>query len=145
MEGRGEHVLVVEDEPEVRDIAIAFLASLGYRATAVGDAGQALALLARERDVAAVFSDVMLGGGMNGAQLAAEVRAARPDLAILLTSGYEDAQLLEQPRAHPPAHALLRKPYSREDLAAALRRCLQDVRPSQVDVDQYRQARRPPE
>ena len=145
VEGRGEHVLVVEDEPEVRDIAIAFLASLGYRATAVGDAGQALALLARERDVAAVFSDVMLGGGMNGAQLAAEVRAARPDLAILLTSGYEDAQLLEQPRAHPPAHALLRKPYSREDLAAALRRCLQDVRPSHVDVDQYRQARCPPE
>lgn len=145
VEGRGEHVLVVEDEPEVRDIAIAFLASLGYRATAVGDADGALAFLAREHDVAAVFTDVMLGGGMDGAQLATEVRAARPELAILLASGYEDTRLLGHAGAHPHAHALLRKPYSREDLAAALRRCLQDVRGSQIDVDQYRQATPPPE
>ncbi len=145
VEGHGEHVLVVEDEPEVRDIAIAFLASLGYNATAAGDAGEALAFLARERDVAVVFTDVMLGGGIDGAQLAADIRAARPDLAILLASGYEDAQVLARSRAHPHAHALLRKPYSREELAAALRRCLQDVRRPQVDVDQYRQLTRPPE
>lgn len=135
LEGHGECVLVVEDEPEVRDIAIAFLASLGYRAVAVGDAGEALALLSRRRDVAALFTDVMLGGGMNGARLAIEARAAHPELAVLLTSGYEDAQLLEQSRTRE--HALLRKPYSREDLAAALRRCLEDARRSQgVDLDQ---------
>ena len=135
LEGHGECVLVVEDEPEVRDIAIAFLASLGYRAVAVGNAGEALALLSRRRDVAALFTDVMLGGGMNGARLAIEARAAHPELAVLLTSGYEDAQLLEQSRTRE--HALLRKPYSREDLAAALRRCLEDARRSQgVDLDQ---------
>ena len=118
----GECVLVVEDEPAVRDIAVAFLRTLGYRTQAVGSAREAIAHLAEHEEVNALFSDVMLGSGMNGAELALYARAAHPGLAILLTSGYEDSPALADQQAFQ--FELLRKPYSREELAAALRRSL---------------------
>ena len=117
----GERVLVVEDEPAVRSIAVAFLGTLGYQAQAVGSAHEAMEYLAGHDEVHALFSDVMLGSGMNGVELALYARASHPHLAILLTSGYEDSPALEG--EHTRQFELLRKPYSREELATALRRC----------------------
>jgi CheY-like chemotaxis protein len=119
--GAGELVLIVEDEAAVRDIATAFVQSLGYRVHAVASAMAALDYLAANADVALLFSDVMLGSGMNGKELAQTVRQQRPRLPVLLTSGYEDSAMSA---ADAQEFELLRKPYRREDLALALRRNL---------------------
>ncbi|KXU98390.1 hypothetical protein AB839_03110 [Stenotrophomonas sp. DDT-1] len=119
----GECVLVVEDEPAVRSIAIAFLRALGYHAHAVGSALEAIAHLAMHDEINILFSDVMLGSGMNGVDLALSARADHPRLAILLTSGYEDSPAFDGDQTRQ--FELLRKPYSREELATALRRSLQ--------------------
>jgi CheY-like chemotaxis protein len=117
-----ELVLVVEDQPEVRNIAAAFLRSLGYRVIAVGNAADAFAQLAVNEDIALLFSDVMLGGGMNGIELAQAARSLRPQLGVLLASGYDEPATTAT--VTPPPFELIRKPYRREQLAAALRRSL---------------------
>ncbi|QWP77028.1 PAS domain S-box protein [Lysobacter sp. K5869] len=117
--GRGETVLVVEDDAAVRAIALAFLRASGYRAVAVGSAGEALRYLAGEGEAAVMFSDVMLGEGMNGKELAAAARRLRPRLPVVLTSGYET----ETANAGE-AFDLLRKPYRREQVAAAIARAI---------------------
>ena len=118
-----EMVLVVEDEAEVRNIAASFLRSLGYRVVAVGSASEALKQLATNQDFALLFSDVMLGGGMNGVELAQAARSLRPKLGILLTSGYDDPAT-QGVTSSAEDFELLRKPYRREQLAAAARRNL---------------------
>ena len=121
--GIGETVLVVEDDPAVRRISATFLRSLGYRVHAVGSAEEALQQLRGDATIALLFSDVMLGVGMDGQELARACQKLRPDLAVLLTSGYEDPL----PRWEPvdaDRFELLRKPYRREQLAAAVQRCL---------------------
>ncbi len=117
--GKGESVLVVEDDKAVRDIAIAFLRASGYRVQAVDNAAEALERLREDAGIAALFSDVMLGSGMDGRELARTARRMRPDLAVLLTSGYE-----ERGGGGDATFPLLRKPYRREQLAQALRQAL---------------------
>ena len=124
--GGRETVLVVEDEAEVRRIAVAFLESLGYQVLAAAQATEALACVDSGAQIDLLFSDVVLGPGMTGAELGIEAQRRRPGLPVLLTSGYE------QPVADAGATApvvdhrfeLLRKPYRREELAAAVRRRL---------------------
>lgn len=118
----GETVLVVEDEPDVRDVAVSFLRSLGYSNRVASDAEQALKLLYEDAAIDLLFSDVVLGSGMNGFDLAREARRQRPDLPILLASGYEHAVLKGD--GAEPGLELLRKPYSREEFSAAVRRAL---------------------
>lgn len=114
-------VLVVEDDPDVLEVTALRLADLGYRAVLAHDAAEALEALQREA-VDLLFADVLLPGGMSGAELAAQARRDRPGLHVLLTSGYlrggtdHDGELAEA--------AVLRKPYSQEDLAIWLRRAL---------------------
>ena len=118
-----ETVLVVEDEPEVRVIALAFLRSLGYATYEASDAETAIDLLARHADIEALFSDVVLGSGMTGFDLVREARKLRPNLRALLTSGYERAPLGGDEAARAEFD-VLRKPYRREQLAIALRKTL---------------------
>lgn len=118
--GSGESVLVVEDEPAVGAIATAIVSSLGYRVHVASNASEALALLDRHPAIALLFSDVMLGPGMNGGELAQAARRRRPDIAVLLASGYEEIV----PQAGSGRFEVLRKPYRREELAAAIRRNL---------------------
>ena len=122
----GETVLVVEDEPEVRGISAAFLSSLGYRVLVAADAAEALHQLDADTSIALLFSDVMLGIGMDGYQLADVALQAHPDLAVLLTSGYDVSAAKADP-GDSPRFELLRKPFRREQLAAAARRTLARV------------------
>jgi PAS domain S-box-containing protein len=117
----GETVLVVEDEPDVRGIAVAFLRSLGYSSLVAATAEEALGLLHGGVRIELLFSDVVLGSGMTGVDLAREARRLRPGLPVLLASGYEHAML--DGEAHDSLD-LLRKPYSRVDFANAIRRVL---------------------
>ncbi len=119
--GYGETVLLVEDDPDVRSIAAASLRSLGYRVISAADAEAALRELEANQSIALLFSDVMLGPGMSGSELAQSARERRPELAVLLTSGYDN------PMADSTVGAdfqMLRKPYRREQLGVALRRLL---------------------
>jgi PAS domain S-box-containing protein len=116
----GETLLVVEDDAEVRRIAMSFLSGLGYRTLAVGDAAEALLRLQSEPDIALLFTDVRLGAGMDGIELAKRARMHRPGIGVLLTSGY--AEMRSQPEGRPDGFELLAKPYRREQLADAIAR-----------------------
>ena len=118
-----ETVLVVEDETDVLNIAAAFLQSLGYRVRRAVNAKEALEHLATDRAIALLFSDVMLGSGMTGVELARAARQQFPGLPVLLTSGYAHPET-GSAAADGSAFELLRKPYRREQLAAAVRRQL---------------------
>jgi signal transduction histidine kinase len=83
-----ETILVVEDEPEVRDTTVAMLEELGYAVIAAADGPTGLQLLSDHPEIRLLFTDVGLPGAFDGRQLAATARTARPDLKILYTTGY---------------------------------------------------------
>jgi CheY-like chemotaxis protein len=118
-----EHILVVEDDPEVARIAHTQLRSLGYQVSEAANIKGALTALANHADISLVFSDVVLLGGETGFQLADQLKIDRPDLPVLFCSGYAEAALEHHfaDREHP---AILAKPYAREDLGAAVRALL---------------------
>ena len=119
----GEAILVVEDQAPVRDVTMRRLKQLGYAVRAADSAVAAIELLKSGETVDLVFSDVVMPGGMTGFDLAAWVRANRPEIPVVLTSGFAEdaAQNLAQDET---AAAILRKPYSGDDLAAAIRGAL---------------------
>ncbi|HTJ62721.1 MAG TPA: MASE4 domain-containing protein [Alphaproteobacteria bacterium] len=114
-----EVVLLVEDEDAVREIAAESLEVLGYEVQEAINARMALEILRGSSRIDLLFSDVVMPGGMNGAQLAVEARRIRPGLKVLLTSGYT-VTATGGTHELPPEVPLLRKPYVREDLAAKL-------------------------
>jgi PAS domain S-box-containing protein len=118
-----ETILVVEDEVDVATIASAFLRSFGYHVRAASTAEEALQVLSTEPNIHLIFSDVMLGNGMNGFELAKSVRQSHPQLPILLTSGYGHSAI-GTIVPDESQFELLRKPYRREQLAVAVRRSL---------------------
>jgi signal transduction histidine kinase len=115
-----ETVLAVEDDEEVLELTVTALKDLGYTVLTAGNAGDALKILSSEVAIDLLFSDVIMPGGMNGAQLAVEARRARPGLKILLTSGYT-AEALAQKHGIPDDLEVLGKPYRHEELAHKLR------------------------
>lgn len=116
--GFGQQVLVVEDNVEVGRFATQILEDLGYVTTWAGNADAALAYLATGgAGFDAVFSDVVMPG-MNGVELAREIRRRFPNLPVVLTSGY--SHVLAQEGSH--GFELLQKPYSAEQLSRILQR-----------------------
>ena len=89
----GLRVLVVEDEPEVREVVRHFLLSLGCSVALCANADQGLLELAQDKGFDLLLSDVALGAGMRGTELARQAKERAPGLAILLMSGYS-AELL---------------------------------------------------
>lgn len=121
---RGESVLVVEDEPDVRRLSVETLRELGYVVVEASDAAEALQHLA-ERPIDLLFTDIVMPG-MNGLELAEQAQIGRPSLKILYTTGYaRDARATEPIRA-----ALLSKPFTIEQLARRVRHALDDARVS---------------
>ncbi|MBX3604760.1 MAG: PAS domain S-box protein [Piscinibacter sp.] len=114
----GLPVMLVEDDPEVRQVVQRFLDALGCRVSAYASGEDALAALA-DAEVGVLLTDIALGPGLRGTELAEQARALRPGLPVLLMSGYSSA-LLDA----PPGWPLLRKPYSRAELALALARLI---------------------
>ncbi len=119
--GRGETILVVEDNPELRDAVVAQLDSLGYRPVVAADGREALEELTKGIRADLLFTDVVMPGGMDGRQLAAEVKARWPGMKMLFTSGFAGASAADG-GALPGR--LLRKPYRMQDLAARIRETL---------------------
>jgi signal transduction histidine kinase/ActR/RegA family two-component response regulator len=119
-------ILLVEDDDEVAALVSEMLGQLGYNVTRASSAAAALGALADGRPVDLVFSDIMMPGGMNGVELAREIRNRRSDIPILLTSGYAEASAHD---AQTAGIAILAKPYHIDELAAALNMAKSNVRP----------------
>jgi CheY-like chemotaxis protein len=81
-------VLVAEDDARVRDLAAETLREAGFRVLAAPDGQEALALLQGGARVQVLFSDIVMPGGLNGIELARAARRLRPDLRVLLATGY---------------------------------------------------------
>jgi signal transduction histidine kinase len=118
----GEVILVVEDEPAVLEMAVESLSDLGYQTLTAEDAPSALSILRSNARIDMLFSDVVMPGGMNGVQLSVEAKRLRPDLKVLLSSGYTGAVLGNS--GVPEDMPILSKPYRREELATKLRMVL---------------------
>jgi len=119
----GLSVLLVEDDADVRNVALAFLASFEARAVACVDAEDAMAILARGQRFDLLLSDIALGPGRRGTELARLAQERQPDLCVLLVSGFS-AELIDADSVAPPDWALLPKPYSRADLARGIGQAL---------------------
>ncbi|MBW8831256.1 MAG: PAS domain S-box protein [Burkholderiales bacterium] len=115
----GLKVLLVEDDTEVRSVVRTFLVALGCEVTTAASGEQALLELGQAADFDLLLTDIALGQGMGGTQLATEAQARFPRMAILLMSGYS-SYLLDADRDSPPSWELLRKPYTRADLARGI-------------------------
>ncbi|MDM0037530.1 PAS domain S-box protein [Variovorax sp. J22G21] len=115
----GLRVLLVEDDAEVRSVVQRFLASMACEVVACADAEEALRVLASESDIGLLLTDILLGAGMRGTELADAARTRRPGLPVLLMSGYS-SELLDEPQGRE----LLRKPYTRIELERAMARVL---------------------
>jgi len=111
-------VLVVEDDPDVRQVALGMLRELGYEGCGAESGQAALDILATGTPVDLVFSDVIMAGGISGTDLAVEISRRWPDLPVLLTSGYTAQRLI--PDALAESVGVLRKPYALQELAKAL-------------------------
>jgi CheY-like chemotaxis protein len=123
--GKGEVVLVVEDDAAIRRMTADRLAALGYAPIIVAGAEAALAVLAEGRAVDLVFTDMMMRDGRSGLELARELRRLRPDLPVLMTTGYAGEMIEVELVDGLP---LIRKPYRQEELSNAIRRALQGPR-----------------
>tara|TARA_R110000782_G_scaffold86927_1_gene168373 strand:+ start:8971 stop:11286 length:2316 start_codon:yes stop_codon:yes gene_type:complete len=118
-------VLVVDDEPDLRDIAETMLSHLGYTTISAKNGREAQTIL--ENDLAAeidlVLSDVIMPGGIDGFELAEWIRESRPGVKVLLTSGFTGK--LAGRNADPALiRTIVKKPYSKKSLARAIKAAL---------------------
>jgi PAS domain S-box-containing protein len=115
-------VLVVEDDPDVLDVTVETLRHFGYEVLTAPDAHGAVAILRRDPDIEVLFTDIVMPRGMNGVELAREAARLRPQLRILLASGYPKSALSsEHGIAGDMEFAFLSKPYRGSELAEKLR------------------------
>ncbi|HEX7775433.1 MAG TPA: PAS domain S-box protein [Parvibaculum sp.] len=120
-EPRGsETILIVEDDELVRTYVEGQLVSLGYNVVPAVNGVGALEIIRARDDIDLLFTDVVMPGGLNGPQLAAEAKKVRPGLRVLFTSGYTENAIVHHGRLDRGVH-LLSKPYRRAELAAKVR------------------------
>jgi PAS domain S-box-containing protein len=122
-QAKGETVLVVEDEADVRSFTVETLRELGYLVIEAADAGAGLRLLDAHREISLLLTDVGLPGGMNGRQLAEEARLRRRGLKVLYMSGYARNAIVHEGRLDLGVE-LIMKPFTYDGLAAKIRQVL---------------------
>ena len=120
--GKGEVILLVEDNDKVREATVSRLESLGYAVLKAKTGPEAITLLETGEPVSLVFSDIVMPGGMTGYDVAEWVRSMKPDIKVLQTTGSSDVPLETSEAVR--AIKVLGKPYTREQLACALREAL---------------------
>jgi CheY-like chemotaxis protein len=120
-----ELVLLVEDEPAVRDLARVFLEKLGYRVLCASDVHSAVAAMASSREkVELLLTDVIMPG-CSGRELTQKIRTQCPDLKVLYMTGYTDDVLLQH-QVHHSRAVVLRKPFTKDQLSACVRAVLEE-------------------
>ena len=112
--GGSGHVLLVEDNPDVANVSTSLLEQLGYTVRRVENAEAALREIEHD-GIDLVFSDIVMPGKMDGLSFARHLKAIRPNLPILLATGYSDAAV--NVRGDFP---ILRKPYEIHQFSEAI-------------------------
>lgn len=111
-------VLVVEDEPLQRMMAVDLVESIGFEALEATSAGDAVRILESRPDIHIVFTDVDIPGGINGIQLAAAIRDRWPPIEIIIVSGKRTLGSEDL----PARGVFFSKPYRRDEVAATMRK-----------------------
>jgi nitrogen-specific signal transduction histidine kinase/ActR/RegA family two-component response regulator len=119
----GETILVVEDDPLVRQYVLTQIQSLGYSTLSASNGAEALAVIDSGKEIDLLFTDVIMPGNMNGRELAEAAIRRRPDMRVLYTSGYTEDAIIHHGRLDAGV-LLLAKPYRRSDLATLIRAAL---------------------
>jgi PAS domain S-box-containing protein len=131
----GGTVLVVEDNPEVLAVCVSMLEQLGYTAYAVSGAMAALEVVDK-KDFDLVLSDIVMPGAMDGAALANAIRARKPELPVLLATGFS-------PSASHSGHPIIRKPFELSELSRAVARLIAEAKqPPDSNLVRLSEARR---
>lgn len=114
----GQLVLLVEDDPDVRQVIRNQLLDLGHPVLEADNAAHALELIRNITDITIVVTDVIMPGSRNGREMARDARALRPNLHIIIMSGFE--VLLKDDHGNDDEFASLNKPFTKRELAIAL-------------------------
>ncbi|MBC7984578.1 MAG: response regulator, partial [Candidatus Obscuribacterales bacterium] len=121
--GGRETILVVEDDPDLRETSAASLHALGYRIIQARNPEHALQILADDEHIDLLFTDIMMPGGMLGPMLAQRARELRPAISVLFTTGYAQNAVLATGTSVVNSD-VLPKPFRTEDLALCIRQLL---------------------
>lgn len=122
--GGNETILVVEDEPAVRGLTKSVLEEHGYEVIDAGDGVEAVKLWDKHKSrVNLLLTDIVMPAGISGLELAARLRASKPDLRVIFTSGYS-ADLAGKDLDLQEGQNFLEKPSRPDQLLATVRRCL---------------------
>ena len=116
----GVRLLLVDDDPAVREVTGLMLRELGCSVTEAGSGSEALVLMEQGLEIDIVAADVAMPG-MNGPELVRQIRKRLPTIAVLLITGYADPALAEEADG---SLVTLRKPFRQADLARAVERAL---------------------
>jgi two-component system, cell cycle sensor histidine kinase and response regulator CckA len=135
-ERRRETILVVDDDDLVRKSVIAQMRLLGYSTLEASCPAEALALISGTEPFDLLFSDIVMPGPTDGVELARQARELRPDLKVMLTSGYPDLKTAHSSEESYVQWRILKKPYRRRELQQALAEMLG----TQDDGEQSRSA-----
>ena len=117
-------VLVVEDNPSVRDVAAAMIEDMGYDVIIASSGAEGLQAIEDRPEINLVLSDVIMAGGMNGPEMAQRALSVRPELKVLFMSGYAPGSLRQMQQELPNAIDLVNKPFTRSDLTEKVKRAL---------------------
>lgn len=126
--GKGETILVVEDDEEVRRSSVEALREMGYEVLEAGDAIEGVRLIVDRGGIDLLFTDVGLPGAVNGRALADAARSARPGLRVLFTTGYTRNAILHNGTLDRGVH-FIAKPFDLAALAAKIRAVLEAPAP----------------
>ena len=122
---QGEKILIVEDDADVRTLAVALLSGLGYEIAEAASGEAALEVMKYSAAIDLLLSDVVLPGAMNGPDLAAEVRRQGPTTKIVYMTGYAE-QAFDNQNTLDEHTRVLQKPFKKADLATTIRSVLDD-------------------
>jgi len=118
-----ECILLVEDDDDVSRFVVEALSDFGYRVEHARTAAEALELLKKTPEIALLFTDVVLPGGMNGRELATEASKLRPGLPVLYATGYTRNAIIHHGRLDANVELLI-KPFTTEAMARKVRQVL---------------------
>jgi DNA-binding NtrC family response regulator len=125
-------VLVVDDEADILEVALVYLAEMGLTVFAAKDGASALEIIVHHGAMDLMVTDIVMPGGMNGAELVKKACVLCPNLKIIYTSGFTAEALAEKTMALIDG-PLLRKPYRRKEFAAIVRSVMEGSNSKQTD------------
>jgi PAS domain S-box-containing protein len=130
--GGAEKILVVEDEPALRELVSRQLRRQGYQIIQASSGKEALALWPQHgKDIALLFTDMVMPDGMTGSELAETLQAQNPNLKVVYTSGYSE-EVLQQDFAMRSEVHFLQKPYHQDALIKIIRAALDAKAPVRI-------------